>query len=124
MAAPKNHLTGDAIFPIRRLYGVITIGATGAVSAFAGYGIESCARTAQGDYAFVLDKSYKALVFAHLTSLNSTIDDILSSIKSEDVDHATVPTLSLYTYSVAGAASDPASGSLLYVEIVVVDTME
>jgi hypothetical protein len=119
MAAPKNHLTGDARFPLRRLYATVTIGASGAVSSTAGYGILSCTEDATGTYKFILDQAYESLVYAHATTLNSTIDDIMTSIKAEDVDATSDPYVTLYTYSVGGAASEPASGSLLYVEIVV-----
>ena len=123
MVAPKNHLTGDAIFPMKRLYAQVTIGASGAVSSTAGYGITSCTETATGTYKFILDDSYEKLVFAHGTSLNSSIDDIMTSIKAEDVDATSDPYVELFTYSVGGAASEPASGTVLYVEIAVQDTL-
>lgn len=122
MVAPKDHLTGDAGFPVKVLRGILTVGATGAVTSFAGYGIISCTRIGTGDYKLVLDGAYSKLLFAQAVSLNASIDDIMVSVKAEDVDDATTPYVELYTYSVGGSASDPASGSLIYFKIEVQDT--
>lgn len=121
MVASKDHLTGDAGFPVKTLRGILTVGATGAVTSFAGYGMLSCTRDAAGTYTIVLDKAYNKLLFAQAVSLNSSIDDIMVSVKTDNVD-GTTPSITFFTFAVAGTAADPANGSLVYFKVEVQDT--
>lgn len=121
MAAPKDHLTGDAGFPVKTLRAAITIGATGAVGAVSGYGIESVTRNATGDYTLELDTQYAALLFLSGCAENTTAEFINFAIDDADVT-ASTPVVNFYTIDAAGAAVDPSSGTILHVKVEVQDT--
>jgi hypothetical protein len=124
MVAPKNHLTGAAQFPLKTLFVDITIGATGAVTSAAGFGVTAVTRTSEGLYNIVLDQAYVKLVEVAVTPIASTLDAIAFSVKAEDVDDATDPEVDLFVFDpAAGTVVDPASATILKVKIVVQDTL-
>lgn len=124
MTAPKNNLTGDAVFPTRTLRGQLTISGSGAVSAFAGFGIVSCTKVnaTTGQYKLVLDGSYVDLVGFKATPLASTLDTMVANVKAHDVTSTSDPYVTMFTYNpAAGTAVDPASATVILIEIVVSD---
>ena len=124
MAAPKNHLTGAAIFPLKTLFVDITVGATGAVTSAAGYGVTAVTRTSTGLYNIVLDQAYVKLVEVAVTPVASTLDGLAFSVKAEDVDDSSDPEVDLFVFDpAAGTVVDPNSGTILKVKIVVQDTV-
>lgn len=124
MAAPKNHLTGEAIFPLKTLYVDVTIGSTGAVSSAAGYGVTAVTRTSTGLYNIVLDQDYVKLVEVAVTPIASTLDGLAFSVKAEDVDDSSDPEVDLFVFDpAAGTVVDPSSGTILKIKIVVQDTV-
>ena len=124
MVAPKNHLTGQAQFPLKTLYVDIVVGATGAVTSAAGFGVTAVTRTSTGLYNIVLDQDYVKLVKVAVTPIASTLDGLAFSVKAEDVDDSTDPEVDLFVFDpAAGTVVDPNSGTVLKVEIVVQDTL-
>jgi len=124
MVAPKDHLTGEAQFPLKKLYVSILIGATGAVTSYSGYGVTAVTRTSTGLYNIVLDQDYKTFVGCHVTPIASTLDGLMFSVKAEDVDDSSDPEVDLFVFDpAAGTVVDPNSGTILNVEIVVQDTL-
>jgi hypothetical protein len=124
MSAPKNPLTGNAIFPLKTLFVEITIGATGAVTSYGGYGVNAVTRTSTGLYNIVLDGDYVKFVGATVTPVASVLDGLAFSIKAEDVDDSSDPEVDLFVFDpAAGTVVDPNSGTVLKVEIRVQDTL-
>jgi hypothetical protein len=124
MVAPKNHLTGAAQFPLKTLFVDITVGATGAVTSYAGYGVTAVTRTSTGLYNIVLDQAYVKLVEVAVTPIASTLDGLAFSVKAEDVDNSSDPEVDLFTYDpAAGTVVNPNSGTVLMVKIVVRDNL-
>ena len=124
MTAPKNHLTGDAIFPLKTLFVDVVVGATGAVTSAAGYGVNAVTRTSEGLYNIVLDKAYVKLVEVAVTPVASTLDGLAFSVKAEDVDDTSDPEVDLFVFDpAAGTVVDPASATILKIKIVVQDTL-
>jgi hypothetical protein len=95
------------------LCGKLTVGATGAVSAFYGYGIESCTRDSAGVYSLVLEAPYAAIVGASVMQIG-TKQDLTFQITAEDVGNATKASRKItVTCKTANTATDPTSGTKL-----------
>jgi hypothetical protein len=97
------------------LYGSITFGSTGAVSASSGKGIASVVRNSAGNYTITLDDSYQALLWAGVTLLHSASSDpstvgVEWRVASADVLSAKTVVIQSFA-SDDGAAADPASGA-------------
>lgn len=105
------------------LYGTITIGSTGAVSASTGKGITSVTRNSAGKYTVLLNDTYNSLLFADAKILHSTLSDastvgIYANIFSQAVATAAAPTVIFQFVALDdGAAADPASGAVIYYKI-------
>ncbi len=96
------------------LYGSITFGSSGAVSASSGKGIASVVRNSTGNYTITFSDSYNALLWAGVSLLDSAASDpssvgVLSRIHAQDMSAKTV-TIQFFA-SDDGAAADPASGA-------------
>jgi hypothetical protein len=116
---PLGHLEVDVV----ELFGTITIGASGAVSASSGKGIASVVKeTAAGQYTITLSDRYNSLLFASAVVLDDTNSDpvtvgIQPRLLSQDVNNAT-PTVAIQFYDhTDGSAANPASGAVVYVSI-------
>lgn len=96
------------------VFGRLTVGATGAVSEFKGWGITSCTRDSAGTYTLQLDKQYAHLVGVSITELHSAGEDITFQLISEDVDNATAASRTIVVEcKKAAAATDPAENSVV-----------
>jgi hypothetical protein len=94
--------------------GKLTVGATGAVSSFKGYGIDSCTRNAAGKYTLVLSKAHAALVGASIMQIAATAADITAQILSEDVDNPTTASRTIVVQLKAAATgTDAAAASVI-----------
>lgn len=107
------------------LFASATIGASGAVtSSTAGVnGIATIVRTSVGRYTVTLQDAYVGFRWADVALLSSTapsviLDGVLSRVVSQDVASAKTVVFELMNVTGAGAAADPASGSVLYFNIV------
>ena len=95
----------------------LTVGATGAVSAFVGYGIASCTRTSQGLYKLLLDEPHGLLVGASIMEVGTKVD-LTYQITAEDVDNPTAASRAIsWTAKAAANATDPASGSVILITL-------
>lgn len=117
---PLGHLEIDVV----TLYGSITIGAAGAVSSSTGKGIASVALTGTGGYIVTLSDTYNAFLYADIQTLHSTDSDattvgIHGRINAQAVN-TTTPTVTFQMFAGDdGADANPASGAVLYFQIVV-----
>jgi len=93
----------------------LTVGATGAVTSFNGYGVYSITRDSTGTYSIVLEEQHAYLVGASIMELYSSGEDITFQIISEDVNNATLASRKIVVEcKAAAAATDPSSGALVY----------
>jgi len=100
----------------------LTVGTTGAVESFYGYGIESCTRDGQGIYTLVLEEPHAMLVGASIMEVG-TLVDLTYMITAEDVDNATKASRVItVTCKAAATATDPASGSVILFEFMFADS--
>lgn len=112
---PLGHLEVDCV----ELFGTITIGATGAVSSSTGKGISTVVRDSAGKYTITLSDRYNALLYASGIILDDTDSDpvtvgVQPRLYSQAVNNAT-PTVVFQFYNhTNGAAADPASGAVVY----------
>lgn len=101
------------------LFGTITIGAAGAVSASTGKGIASVALTGTGGYIVTLSDTYQALLFAGATLLDDTDSDpttvgVHIRMHAQAVDNST-PTVRFQCFAGDdGADANPADGAVIY----------
>lgn len=101
------------------LYGSITIGASGAVSASSGKGIDSVARASAGQYTITLEEPVGAFLWAGFQLLDATAESPAlvgteMRLEAQDVTAAT-PTVTLQCYAADdGADTDPADGAVIY----------
>lgn len=113
---------GGLELDIIELYGTITIGSTGAVSASSGKGISAVVRNSAGQYKVTLTDTYSSFLWANAVVLNTADSDptsvgVTNRVKAQAVTSAT-PTVTFQFYNVAtGAAADPASGAVIYVAL-------
>lgn len=104
---------------IVELYGTITIGATGAVSASSGKGTLSVTRNSAGQYAVRLTDTYSGFLWANAVVLNTADSDpssvgVTNRVRSQTVT-STTPTVTFQFYATDdGAVADPASGAVIY----------
>jgi hypothetical protein len=107
---------------VATLYGTVTFGATGAVSASTGKGITSVTRNSAGKYTVLLADTYNALLWADGIILDTVNSDpvtvgVVPRLYSQAVNNAT-PTVVFQFYDVSGGeVADPASGAVLYYKI-------
>lgn len=111
---------GSLEVSVVELFGSITIGATGAVSAQSGKGIGTITRTSAGLYSIPLTDTYSSFLWGGITLLDSASSDpstvgTASRFKSQAVSSGTAPLVTIQMYaSDDGAAADPASGAVIY----------
>lgn len=100
-------------------HGFITIGATGAVSAFKGLGISSVVKTATGVYTVTMEDVFPAFLGANAIVVFNGVPVVASVAmkQSPTVDPGPLKSVVLHTLDFAGAAVNPDSGSRIYFEI-------
>lgn len=94
------------------LAGTITIGASGAVSSFSMRGVSSVVRNSAGNYTVTLDQPYNALLAFHMGVQSASPQSIGGQLASYNLASGT-QTLTVNTQA-AGVATDPTSGTVLY----------
>ena len=115
---PEGHLEARVV----KLYGTMTVGASGAVSSSSGKGIASVVHDSTGKYTVTLTDSYQSLLHHSVSLLDDTDSDpttvgVLVRGSAEDVDNAT-PTFTFQFYDTTdGGAADPASGAVVTWEL-------
>jgi hypothetical protein len=93
----------------------LTIGASGAVTSFNGYGIYSVTRDSAGTYSIVFNQQHAYLMYANFCQLYASGEDITVQMISEDVDNPTLASRKIVIeLKAAATATDATSGSLLY----------
>jgi hypothetical protein len=102
---------------ITTITGKLTVGASGAVTAFDMPGVSTFVRTSQGKYTLTLDNSYREFIGCDFTVLDTASAGIfLFQINAETVS-ATTPTVIIDCLDAAGAIQDPADGALIYIHL-------
>jgi len=106
------------------LYASIVVGASGAVTSFTGKGIASVTKAAEaGRYTIALEDSYNKILDCTIQLVSTAASDpatvaVTSRVRSEQVVHATAPSLVTQGYALDdGADADFASGATLLVHI-------
>lgn len=105
------------------LWARATIGASGAITASRlGNGVASVVRTSAGLYTVTLQDIYTSLQWAEVKVLaasagNPTTAGILNTLQADTVATSTPTVAFLFQSVTAGAATDPASGAILYFKI-------
>jgi len=106
------------------LYASIVIGASGAVTSSAGKGIASVTKeTEAGRYTILLQDSYNKLLDCSIQLVSTAASNpstvaVTGRVRSEQVIHATAPSLVIQGYALDdGADADYASGATLLVHI-------
>lgn len=103
------------------LFFKLTVGATGAVSATAGYGLAASSpivRNGTGNYTISLDRSYKKLLNITHTMVLASPQDLAMTVTSDDVSSGSITV----EFSIAGTATDPSNGAIVLFELKVADT--
>lgn len=100
------------------LFGTITIGSSGAVSASSGKGVASVALVGTGGYTITLEDTYQALLFAGATQLDSADETpasvgVHTRLAAQDVASAKTVTLQCFAGD-DGADAHPADGAVIY----------
>lgn len=97
----------------------VTIAAAGVPTLVLGKGVKSVTRNSAGDYSIALQDSFNSLLAVDVQMQNAT--GIAASpnvgIKTDSVNSATAPLVRIVC-STGGAATDPASGDKLFIQIV------
>lgn len=121
--ANRNYANGGKIYAMHVSPVIqnttITIGATGAVTAFAGTQTKGVTRVSTGIYRIDSTDNYN-LVLSVQSSVRSPVSG-LSGISSIEIQNApttsmqslTAPSITIKTKDATGALADPASGSVL-----------
>lgn len=100
------------------LYAKVTIGASGAATT-TGYGFTSIAKSTTGEYLITLDRKYKKLLGLHVTFEQATDQGLIHSIKTNSLSSA--GTILIRT-AVGATETEPSSGTIMYIEVIVGDT--
>ena len=100
-------------------HGSVTIGATGAVSAYKGLGISSVVRTAAGVYTVTMEDVFPAFLGANAMVVFNGVPVVASVAMKQDptINPGPLKSVVMHTLDFAGAAVDPDSGSRIYFEI-------
>lgn len=104
------------------LYLKLTVGATGAVSATAGYGLAETTpivRNGTGNYTITLDRSYKKLLAVNHTMVLASPQDLNLTVTADNIAASGAITVE---FSIGGTATDPSSGAIAIFEVLVADT--
>ncbi len=114
--------SGSLEVGVVKLWGSITIGTTGSVSASSGKGIASVTLNSAGNYTVALSDTYNSLLHSTWTLVTTADSDpatvgVHMRTDSEDVDHATAPKVVLQCFAGDdGAVAAPASGAVITFE--------
>lgn len=114
MASRNFHRTQALEPEVKTLFATVTIGSSGAVTSTVSAGVSSVAKSATGRYTVTLQDKYVRLLHVSVTHLNSTSEDLQWQVTAEDVDVAKTVALASH---VAGADTNPASGTKLLIRI-------
>lgn len=121
--ANRNFASGGKLFSMHVMPVMvdcqITIGASGAVSSFVGPLIDDVQKVATGVYEISLSDNFNRLFFAAGSAQSpsvglsgiSTIE--IGNSPSADVSDLSAPSLTIKCLDAAGAAANPASGSVI-----------
>lgn len=104
---------------IKHLHMEVAIGGTGAPTLTSGLGIASISRTSAGLYQITLQDKYVRLMGMSIMQLVSSAEDLVFQVQAEDVDSA--KTISFHCLA-GGVATDPSSGSKLFIQIMLKNT--
>lgn len=109
----KSILTG-----LTDIFGKLTVGATGAVTAYDMPGVATFVRTSTGKYTITLDSEYAEFAGLFISVLDTASDGIFSyQTNAETV--ASTKTVILDCLNASGTITDPADGALIYLHLVV-----
>tara|TARA_R110000868_G_scaffold43972_6_gene147493 strand:- start:7911 stop:8312 length:402 start_codon:yes stop_codon:yes gene_type:complete len=100
-------------------HGFITIGATGAVSAFKGLGISSVVKTAIGVYTVTMEDAFPAFLGANGIVVFNGLPVVAAVAMKQDpaINPGPLKSVVLHTLDFAGGAISPDVGSRIYFEI-------
>lgn len=102
--------------PLVEIFARVAIGSTGAPTLTRGQGITSIVRNNTGLYTITLQDAFVQLVGVDVTQLSaSALTAPLQQIVSQDVSSA--KTVVVQFRNAADAATDPASGSILFIRL-------
>lgn len=104
------------------LFGDVTIGATGAPTLVAANskGIKSIVRNSAGDYTITLQDTYNKFLSLWVGFQKATAAAAPNqTVKAKSLNATGGATIEFVLYNNAGAATDPASGEELFIEICV-----
>lgn len=99
---------------VKGLFADVAIAAAGAPTLTRGTGIASISRNSAGDYSITLSDTYNRLMHCNVMQLVATAQDANWQIVSETVASTKIIRVRCLT---AGVATDPSSGSRLFVKI-------
>lgn len=102
----------------------LTIGASGAVTLTRGKGVATAALTATGRYTLTLEDTYARLLGGSVTLLSASATvDLQGKLNAETVATSTTKTVEIGTVNTsAGAPAEPASGTVIFVELILGNT--
>lgn len=104
------------------LYANVSIGAAGAPTlntSPGSKGIASVTRNSAGNYTFVFDESFQALLFADTAILDATASNpttvgLVARIHAQDVSNGVTPSVTVCFYNFTdGTAADPRNGAVV-----------
>jgi hypothetical protein len=117
MAARRWNLNSSSLYHTPcRLWCHVVIGAAGAVTSFAGRGIASVIRTAQGRYAINLSDQYRGLLACYGT-VEAAANNVDLYIQLESEDVATAGGGVNIRTKAAGVSANPANADDLWITI-------
>ena len=106
---------------VTSLFFKLTVGATGAVSATAGYGLAATTpivRNGTGNYTISFDRSFKKLLNITHTMVLASPQDLAMTVTSDDVATGSITV----EFSIGGTATDPSNGAIVLFELKIADT--
>lgn len=102
--------------PLVEIFARVAIGASGAPTLTRGQGISSIVRDSDGLYTITLQDAFVQLVGVDITQLSaSALTAPIQQVISQDVSSA--KTVVVQFRNAADAATDPASGSILFIRL-------
>jgi hypothetical protein len=105
---------------VTTLYCKLVVGATGAVTSYAGYGIDNLVRNATGNYTITLDRKFKKLLGIHQTIIQATPQGLEMTVEGDNV--ASAGTIVLEFNTDGGTATELSSSTIVLFAITVADT--
>jgi len=106
-----------------KLYALLTIGTSGAVTKTRGKGIASAALSTTGTYVLTLDSKYTRLLNLTGTVRRSTWAALAVQILAETVASTKTITIGIGDYDTT-ALTEPTSGDLFYIEVTLGNTTD